>query len=173
MNSTVKSIVVWACIIAFGMVLISWVTKNAGVKTTDIGYSDLLDKIEAGQVQDATIQGNDVHGHLKGSKDEFHTTISGSTADNLAKELHAAKTHFELKDPQSNNFLVQALISIGPFVLLIGIWFFFMRQMQAGGNKAMSFGKSRARLLSMQQKKITFKDVAGVDEAKEELKEII
>jgi cell division protease FtsH len=173
-NSTVKSIVVWACIIAFGMVLISWVTKNASTgKTTEIVYSDLLDKIEAGQVQDATIQGNDVHGHLKGAKDEFHTTISGSTADNLAKELHAAKTHFELKDPQSNNFLVQALISIGPFVLLIGIWFFFMRQMQAGGNKAMSFGKSRARLLSMQQKKITFKDVAGVDEAKEELKEII
>jgi cell division protease FtsH len=173
-NSTVKSIVVWACIIAFGMVLISWVTKNAGAgKTTEIVYSDLLDKIEAGQVQDATIQGNDVHGHLKGAKDEFHTTISGSTADNLTKELHAAKTHFELKDPQSNNFLVQALISIGPFVLLIGIWFFFMRQMQAGGNKAMSFGKSKARLLSMQQKKITFKDVAGVNEAKEELQEII
>jgi cell division protease FtsH len=172
-NSTVKSIIVWACIIAFGMVLISWVTKSANVgKTAEIGYSDLLDKIEAGQVQDATIQGTDVHGHLKGSKDEFHTTISGNTADNLAKELHAAKTHFDLKDPQSN-YLVQALISLGPFVLLIGIWFFFMRQMQAGGNKAMSFGKSRARLLSMQQKKITFKDVAGVDEAKEELKEII
>jgi cell division protease FtsH len=173
-NSTVKSIMVWACIIAVGMVLISWVTKgaNLGAKTTEIGYSDLLDKIETGQVQDATIQGTDVHGHLKGSKDEFHTTISGNTADNLAKELHAAKTHFDLKDPQ-NNYLLQALMSLGPFVLLIGIWFFFMRQMQAGGNKAMSFGKSRARLLSMQQKKITFKDVAGVDEAKEELKEII
>ena len=173
MNSTVKSIIVWACIIAFGMVLISWVTKNAaGGKTTEIGYSDLLDKIEAGQVQDATIQGTEVHGHLKGSKDEFHTIISGNTADELAKELHAAKTHFDLKDPQ-NNYLLQALISLGPFVLLIGVWFFFMRQMQAGGNKAMSFGKSRARLLSMQQKKITFKEVAGVDEAKEELKEII
>jgi cell division protease FtsH len=173
-NSTVKSIVVWACIIAFGMVLINLVTKSAnlGGKTTEIGYSDLLDKIEAGQVQDATIQGTEVHSHMKGSKDEFHTTISGNTADNLAKELHAAKTHFDLKDPQSN-YLVQALMSLGPFVLIIAVWFFFMRQMQAGGNKAMSFGKSRARLLSMQQKKITFKDVAGVDEAKEELKEII
>ena len=65
------------------------------------------------------------------------------------------------------------LLQIGPLVLILGIWFFIMRQMQSGGNKAMSFGKSRARLLSMQQKKITFKDVAGVDEAKEELKEII
>jgi cell division protease FtsH len=164
---------VWACIIAFGMVLISWVTKGASAgKTAEISYSDLLDKIEAGQVQDATIQGNDVHGHLKGSKDEFHTTISGNTADNLAKELHAAKTHFDLKDPQ-NNYLLQALYGLGPVVLLAFMFFFFMRQMQAGGNKAMSFGKSRARLLSMQQKKITFKDVAGVDEAKEELKEII
>jgi cell division protease FtsH len=173
-NSTVKSIIVWACIIAFGMVLISWVTKGAGAgKTAEIGYSDLLDKIEAGQVQDATIQGTDVRGHLKGSKDEFHTTISGNTADNLAKELHAAKTHFDLKDPQSNNFLMQMLFNLGPLVLLVVLFFFFMRQMQAGGNKAMSFGKSRARLLSMQQKKITFKDVAGVDEAKEELKEII
>jgi len=172
-NSTVKSIMVWACIIAFGMVLISWVTKGASAgKTAEISYSDLLDKIEAGQVQDATIQGNDVHGHLKGSKDEFHTTISGNTADNLAKELHAAKTHFDLKDPQ-NNYLLQALYGLGPVVLLAFMFFFFMRQMQAGGNKAMSFGKSRARLLSMQQKKITFKDVAGVDEAKEELKEII
>jgi cell division protease FtsH len=173
LNSTVKSLVVWACIIAFGFALITWVTKSAATgKTVEIGYSDLLDKIEAGQVQDATIQGTDVHGHLKGSKDEFHTTISGNTADNLAKELHTAKTHFDLKDPQ-NNYMLQALMSLGPFVLLIAVWFFFMRQMQAGGNKAMSFGKSRARLLSMQQKKITFKDVAGVDEAKEELKEII
>jgi cell division protease FtsH len=173
-NSTVKSIIVWACIIAFGMVLISWVTKGAGAgKTAEIGYSDLLDKIEAGQVQDATIQGTDVHGHLKGSKDEFHTTISGNTADNLAKELHEAKTHFDLKDPQSNNIMLQVLINLGPLVLLVILFLFFMRQMQAGGNKAMSFGKSRARLLSMQQKKITFKDVAGVDEAKEELKEII
>ena len=65
------------------------------------------------------------------------------------------------------------MISIAPFALLLGLWFFLLRQMQSGGNKAMSFGKSRARLLSMQQKKITFKDVAGVDEAKEELKEII
>ena len=108
MNSTVKSIMVWACIIALGMVLISWVTKNANTgKTTEIGYSDLLDKIEAGQVQDATIQGTDVKGHLKGSKDEFHTTISGNTADTLSKELHSAKTHFDLKDPQTN-YLVQA-----------------------------------------------------------------
>ena len=69
--------------------------------------------------------------------------------------------------------LIPLLINIGPFILIGAIWFFMLRQMQSGGNKALSFGKSRARLLSMQQKKVTFKDVAGVDEAKEELKEII
>ncbi len=82
------------------------------------------------------------------------------------------KVNVTIKEPQSN-ILLPLLFNVGPFVLLIAIWFFMVRQMQAGGNKALSFGKSRARLLSMQQKKITFKDVAGVDEAKEELKEII
>ena len=76
------------------------------------------------------------------------------------------------KEPQSN-ILLPLLFNVGPFILLGAIWFFMLRQMQSGGNKALSFGKSRARLLSMQQKKVTFKDVAGVDEAKEELKEII
>jgi cell division protease FtsH len=80
--------------------------------------------------------------------------------------------NFSIKEPQSN-ILLPLLFNVGPFVLLGAIWFFMLRQMQSGGNKALSFGKSRARLLSMQQKKITFKDVAGVDEAKEELKEII
>jgi cell division protease FtsH len=141
-------------------------------KTAEIGYSDLLDKIDAGQVQDVVIQGSDLHGHLKGSKDEFHTSIGTGTNDSLVKELRANKVTFSNKEPQSN-LLLPILFNVGPFVLIGAIWFFMLRQMQSGGNKALSFGKSRARLLSMQQKKVTFKDVAGVDEAKEELKEII
>ena len=90
----------------------------------------------------------------------------------LTKELTDAKVNINFKDPQSN-LLLPILFNVGPFVLIGAIWFFMLRQMQSGGNKALSFGKSRARLLSMQQKKVTFKDVAGVDEAKEELKEII
>jgi cell division protease FtsH len=144
---------------------------NLGGKPADIGYSDLLDKIDTGQVQDAALQGTELRGHLKGQKDEFHTTIPAST-DTLITKLHAANVRFAIKEPNSN-LPLQLLFNIGPFVVLIAIWFFMLRQMQSGGNKAMSFGKSRARLLSMQQKKVTFKDVAGVDEAKEELKEII
>jgi cell division protease FtsH len=174
-NSTVKTLIFWVFILICLMLLWGVVQRGGSMgKPTDIGYSDLLDKIEATptQVQDVTIQGTELTGHLKNSKDEFHTKISANSTDSLTKELHAAKISFSIKEPQ-NNLLIPILINVGPFVLLGAIWFFMLRQMQSGGNKALSFGKSRARLLSMQQKKVTFKDVAGVDEAKEELKEII
>jgi cell division protease FtsH len=163
----------WVCIIAGLMVLLSMWSKSANVgKDKEIPYSDLFNAVKAQQVADAEVQGGELHGHMKAApKEQFHTHV-GDHYDPLEAAFLTTDAHFSKKAEQ-NNYLFQALISIGPFILLIGIWFFFMRQMQAGGNKAMSFGESRARLLSMQQKKITFKDVAGVDEAKEELKEII
>ncbi|HUN84433.1 MAG TPA: ATP-dependent zinc metalloprotease FtsH [Terracidiphilus sp.] len=173
MNSTVKTIMFWVFILICLMLLWGVVQRGTNMgKEPDVSYSELLDKIDAGQVQDVTIQGTELHGHMKANpKEQFHTTIP-QNSDMLIDKLHAAKVNFSLKDQQSN-ILIPLLINIGPFVLLGAIWFFMLRQMQSGGNKALSFGKSRARLLSMQQKKITFKDVAGVDEAKEELKEII
>jgi cell division protease FtsH len=164
----------WVFILVCLMLLWTVVQRgtNMGAKDTEVSYSDLLEKVTAGQVQDVTIQGTELHGHFKGnSKDQFHTTIPQST-DSLLNKLDAAKVSTNFKNPE-NNILLPLLFNIGPFVLLGAIWFFMLRQMQSGGNKALSFGKSRARLLSMQQKKVTFKDVAGVDEAKEELKEII
>jgi len=163
----------WVFILICLMLLWGVVQRGTTMgKDTEVSYSDLLDKIDAGQVQDVTIQGTELHGHMKATpKDQFHTTIP-SNSDALIKGLHDAKVSFTLKDPQSN-ILLPLLFNVGPFVLLGAIWFFMLRQMQSGGNKALSFGKSRARLLSMQQKKVTFKDVAGVDEAKEELTEII
>jgi cell division protease FtsH len=141
-------------------------------KETEISYSDLYNKVQQGQVMDAAIQGSDLRGHLKASpKEEFHTTLPTNYED-VMKAMTDGHVSFSIKE-QSSNIPLQLLFNVGPFVLLGAIWFFMLRQMQSGGNKAMSFGKSRARLLSMQQKKITFKDVAGVDEAKEELKEII
>jgi cell division protease FtsH len=155
------------------MLLLTMWQKNSSMgKDTEITYSDLFDKAQAGLVQDATIEGEELHGHLKATpKDQFHTTVPTNYED-LEKALRADKVSLSIK-PQSSNLPLQLLINVGPFLLLGVVWFLFMRQMQSGGNKALSFGKSRARLLSMQQKKITFKDVAGVDEAKEELKEII
>ncbi len=172
-NSSVKTIMFWVFILICLMLLWGVVQRSANMgKEQEYAYSDLYDKVQNGQVLDATIQGDELHGHLKTSpKDEFHTTLPTNYED-LLKAMLAAKVNFSIKEPQ-NNFLIPLLINVGPFVLLIAVWFFMLRQMQSGGNKALSFGKSRARLLSMQQKKVTFKDVAGVDEAKEELKEII
>src|SRR6202042_3482835 len=121
---------------------------------------------------DVIVNGAEVTGHYReDAKTLFHTTIPGNYPD-MYKTLRDHGVNITIKDQSPNQWL-NLLISIAPFALLLGLWFFLLRQMQSGGNKAMSFGKSRARLLSMQQKKITFKDVAGVDEAKEELKEII
>ena len=172
MNSNVKTIMFWVFILICLMLLWGVVERGANMgKEPEYSYSDLFDKVQNNQVEKATIQGDELHGNLKGSKDQFHTTLP-TNYDDLLKALTAAKVNTTIKEPQSN-VLIPLLINVGPFVLLIAVWFFMLRQMQSGGNKALSFGKSRARLLSMQQKKVTFKDVAGVDEAKEELKEII
>jgi cell division protease FtsH len=171
-NSTVKTVMFWVFILVCLLLLLNVVTKNqSSGKDAEISYSELFSKVQNNQVQDAQIQGNELHGHLKGTKDQFHTTLPADYGD-LDKAMRAAGVNFGIKEPQ-NNMLLPILFNVGPFILLGAIWFFMLRQMQSGGNKALSFGKSRARLLSMQQKKVTFKDVAGVDEAKEELKEII
>jgi len=173
-NSSVKTIMFWV-FIAICLIMV-WAiferSANMG-KDVEYSYTELYDRVLNNQVQDATVQGNELKGHLKGSKDEFHTTLPSNYEDLQKAMLDPAhKVNFTVK-PEQSNLMWQLLINVAPFVLLIAIWFFMLRQMQSGGNKALSFGKSRARLLSMQQKKVTFKDVAGVDEAKEELKEII
>jgi len=165
----------WAFIVICLVLLFSVVSKSTmGTKAQDITFSDFQEKVKLGQVNDVAIQGMEVQGHFKGDGKEpaaFHATIP-QNYPNIYDQLNAANVHVLVKN-EANNLFWPILLQVGPLVLILGIWFFIMRQMQSGGNKAMSFGKSRARLLSMQQKKVTFKDVAGVDEAKEELKEII
>src|SRR5208282_5306808 len=113
----------------------------------------------------------DVSGTLKKDGAKFKTTIPTNYPD-LYKTLTEKNVSVVIKDSSGGNWLTWLANGL-PMLLLLGLWIFFMRQMQSGGNKALSFGKSRARLLSSQQKKVTFKDVAGVEEAKEELQEII
>src|SRR6204780_4377987 len=165
----------WVFILICLMMLWAVVERGANMgKEQEYSYSDLYDKVVNNQVLDAAIQDDELKGHLKTSpKDEFHTRLPSNYED-LLKAMIAAnpRVNVNIRPPQSN-VLIPLLINVGPFVPLIAVWFFMLRQMQSGGNKALSFGKSRARLLSMQQKKVTFKDVAGVDEAKEELKEMI
>ena len=117
-----------------------------------------------------TITGNEVKGHTV-SREAFRT-FAPLGYDKLTDTLLAKKVQVNYQPDQTPTW-ASMLISWAPFLLLIGFWIFFMRQMQSGGNKALSFGKSKAKLLASQQKKVTFKDVAGVEEAKDELQEII
>ena len=171
MNSTVKQLLIWVLLITGVICLWTLVGKNVGgAKEQPASYSDVLNKAQAGQVKSVIVDGTTVTGQYT-NNDSFRTTIPANDPE-MYSIFRSHGVNINNKD-QNSNVWVSTLISIAPFALLLGLWFFLLRQMQSGGNKAMSFGKSRARLLSMQQKKITFKDVAGVDEAKEELKEII
>ena len=172
MNSTVKTIVFWLVIILSGVLL--WQVVKAGsssAKEREINFSEFESQVDQGNVTEVTIIGQEVRGKFKNDKASFHTTVPPNYPD-MYKTLHDKGVNMTIKDAQGGGWPTW-LLNLAPFILLGALWFIMIRQMQTGGNKALSFGKSRARLLSMQQKKVTFKDVAGVDEAKEELREII
>jgi cell division protease FtsH len=171
-NSTVKQVVFWLVILLSGILLWSVVkNNNTGVKEREINFSQFLSEVDQGKIKDVTVYGPEVRGDYLSEKASFHTTVPPNYTD-MYKSLRDKGVNITVKDVSGGGW-PSWLFQMLPLVIILGLWFFMIRQMQSGGNKAMSFGKSRARLLSMQQKKITFKDVAGVDEAKEELHEII
>jgi cell division protease FtsH len=172
-NSTVKTIVFWL-VIALSAVLLWQVVRasNTGGKERDINFSEFMSQVNQANVGSVTITGPDVRGSFRNDpKQSFHTTVPTNYPD-MFKILQDKGVNITVKDAQGGSW-PSWLLNFAPLILLGVLWFIMIRQMQTGGNKALSFGKSKARLLSMQQKKVTFKDVAGVDEAKEELKEII
>jgi cell division protease FtsH len=171
-NSTVKTVVFWLVIVLSGVLLWQVVkSSSSGNKEREINFSEFLSQVDQGNVSDVTIIGQEVRGKFKNDKAGFHVTVMSGYPE-MIKELRDKGVNMTVKDAQGGGW-PSWLLNLAPFILLGALWFIMIRQMQTGGNKALSFGKSRARLLSMQQKKVTFKDVAGVDEAKEELKEII
>jgi len=137
---------------------------------TDLVYSDFLSRVETGEVQEVLIKGRNLSGIFSDGT-EF-ATYSADDPE-LVSFLREKGIQITAEPAQDSPWYVTILVSWFPMLLLIAVWIFFMRQMQAGGNKAMSFGKSKARLLTDSSVKVTFNDVAGVDEAKEELEEII
>ncbi len=173
MNSTIKTVLFWA-VIAVSAILLWQVVKtgNNAQKEKEIGFSEFMADVDQGNIHDVMFIGQEAKGKFKNPDAPFHTTVPPGSYPEMYKELTAKGVPYGFKDI-SNGTWPSWILNLLPLVLLGALWFFMIRQMQTGGNKALSFGKSRARLLSMQQKKITFKDVAGVDEAKEELREII
>ena len=168
MNQFYKNLVLWMVIGLIVILLFNLFQANAPAKE-EIVFSDFLKKVEVGEVREVTIRGNAVSGRL--SDGSAFRTYTVDYPD-FVKVLRDRGVRIIVKPPDNNPWYAVLLQWI-PMLLFIGVWIFFMRQMQGGGAKALSFGKARARLISEKQNKVTFQDVAGIDEAKEELKEII
>jgi cell division protease FtsH len=177
-SSTAKTILFWLSIVLLGVMLWRLVSANGQAAREDTpSYSEFMAHVDQGDVKEVTMylspNSYELQGeYVKPANKKFHTTIFKEDAPNLSKVLREKQVLINVKEVRSGDWLI-ILLNALPLLLLVGFCLFLMRQMQAGGNKALSFGKSRARLLSAQQKKVTFKDVAGTDEAKEELQEII
>ena len=170
MSSNVKTAVFWVVIICAVVLVYMAVKTGRGAPPKNLSVSEFVALIQDGKIKQADITSTEVQGQeVDGTA--FHTVIPPNYPD-LWKLLNDKSVKWNYKDSTGSGW-IGILFNAIPILILLGLWIFMMRQMQSGGNKALSFGKSRARLHSSQQKKVTFKDVAGVEEAKDELQEII
>jgi cell division protease FtsH len=173
LNATIKNLLLWKVILV--LIILAWnVFKTGATAVVEISFSRFLTQVSQGHIQKVTIRGDEIRGTYapaSGKRDAVFKTYAPNYPK-LVEDLQSKGVEIEAT-PMKDSSLVSALVMYGPLILLVAIWFVIMRQMQAGGNKALSFGKSRAKLLTPTQKKVTFKDVAGVEEAKVELQEII
>jgi cell division protease FtsH len=169
LNSTLKSIVFWVVLVVVAVAVYALTQNGLPGNATPESFSAFMDKVRAKQVETVTFTGSQVNYTV--GNDKFQTIVPPNY-DGHYKELMDNGVTVEAK-PETASPWANLLYSWAPILLFMGFMIFFMRQMQSGGNKALSFGKSKAKLSSSAQKKVTFKDVAGVDEAKEELQEII
>ncbi|MFQ5329010.1 MAG: ATP-dependent zinc metalloprotease FtsH [Thermodesulfobacteriota bacterium] len=169
MNQFYKNLAMWLIIIAT-MVLLFNLFSQPRSEQNEIKFSDFIQAVDKGEVSEVTIEGSNIVGKM-GSGGAFKTFAPDYP--DLVKNLRDKGVTITAKPAGQSPWWMTMLISWFPMLLLIGVWIFFMRQMQGGGGKAMSFGKSKAKLLTEEHHKATFQDVAGIDEAKEELEEII
>ncbi len=172
MNSNFRNFVIWVFI---GLLLVAlfnlFQTPGSQVRGNEMSFSQMLTEVDGGNVQDVTIAGNQISGHLTdGRTFQTYAPNDPNLVDKLTKKGVTITAKPSEEDVPS---LFGVLISWFPMLLLIAVWIFFMRQMQSGGGRAMGFGKSKAKLLTEQHGRVTFDDVAGVNEAKDDLQEIV
>ncbi|MPZ77396.1 MAG: ATP-dependent zinc metalloprotease FtsH [Deltaproteobacteria bacterium] len=169
MSQSSKHIALWLVLLLVLLGIFSVFSKQAG-RDPEIIFSEFMAAVDRGEVQEVVIQGDNIQGKFKNGE-RFRTYAPDDPE--LVKSLREKKVKIAAKPEDDSPWYYVLLINWFPMLLLIGVWIFFMRQMQVGGGKAMSFGKSRAKLLTENQHRITFSDVAGVEEAKDDLQEII
>ncbi|UCD82944.1 MAG: ATP-dependent zinc metalloprotease FtsH, partial [Desulfobacterales bacterium] len=169
MNPFYKNLALWI-VITLMMIMLYNLFNQQHLAETNISYTDFLAMVDSERVSDVVIQGQELY--VTDTNQNRFKVFAPQDGD-LIKILRDKGVSINAKPESESPWYMSVLVSWFPMIVLIGVWIFFMRQMQAGGGKAMSFGKSRARLQSDQSKKVTFEDVAGIDEAKEELGEII
>ncbi|MGH7250696.1 MAG: ATP-dependent zinc metalloprotease FtsH [Nitrospiraceae bacterium] len=170
MNSKVKNLLFWVVVGLFMILLFNLFSVPTHAPEDDVIFSDFMAQLDKGEVTKVIIKANHISAILK---DGTRIRTYSAEYPDMVKVLRERNVQIEARPPDENPWYITFLVTWGPFILFLGLWFFLMRQMQIGGNKALSFGKSRARLLTEERKKITFSDVAGIDEAKEEVSEII
>ncbi len=169
MNQFYKNLALWLVISLLMILLFNMMTQKEQ-ELKPVNYTNFLSAVDEGRVQEVTIQGQQIEG-LYDDGTAFKTHAPGDVE--LIPELKEKGVVIEAKPVEDQGFWFTLLVSWGPILLLIAVWIFFMRQMQSGGGKAMSFGKSRAKLLNESTARVMFSDVAGVEEAKDELEEIV
>jgi len=169
LNNIYRSLFVWLLIGAL-LIFLFDIMSTQKETAKEINFSEFIDKVQAGQVVKVTIKENEVRGTLKDGT-VFKTYVE--KYPDFVKELREKNVEISVKPPPETPWYVNFFFSWGPIIFFVLIWIIFMRQMQMGGNKALSFGKARVKLVSDKSKKVTFKDVAGIEEAKVEVQEII
>lgn len=170
MNSRTKNILFWVVVGLFMILLFNLFSVPHHEPEEDVIFSEFMSKLDKGEVERVIIKASHISAVLK---DKTRIRTYSVEYPELVQVLRDKGVQIEAKPPDESPWYITFLVTWGPFVLFLGLWFFLMRQMQMGGNKALSFGKSRARLLTEERKKVLFSDVAGVDEAKNEVLEII
>ena len=170
LNNLPKNFLVWGLIVLAMMALFNMFNEPTTSSQQGMAYSDFLAAVDRGEIAEVNIQQRNITG-----KTQTGTVFKSYSPDDpgLVEHLLNKKVIIKAEPPEQQSLLVSLLMSWFPMLLLIGVWIFFMRQMQGGGGKAMSFGRSKARMIGQEQGRVTFEDVAGVDEAKEELAEVV
>ncbi|RMH19279.1 MAG: ATP-dependent metallopeptidase FtsH/Yme1/Tma family protein, partial [Acidobacteria bacterium] len=174
MNSTFRTLVLW--IVLFVVVILLWNTFQGRTQNQqELTLTELLQEVEAGRVDKVTMRDGELEGSFKSNERGDGTDFKSHYPpeyQELYDKLIASGVDVSVETPKDNPLLA-IFLTWGPVLLIVALWIFFMRQFQTGGNKALSFGKSKAKLLNAGGKRVTFEDVAGVEEAKAELAEVV